>query len=174
MKEMVRYGVTLSLICGVAAASLAAVNLMTKSRIITQAQAEEETALKDVLPQATRFEPVKKDGETLYYKAFDAQGKFSAVAFTAAQKGYSSVIQTMVGMSRDGVINAIKVLSQNETPGLGSGVTSPDFCGQFSGKAIDGLAEVSAITGASISSKAVIDSVKNKAQEIRDLIRNEE
>ena len=173
MKEMIRYGITLSFICAVAAASLATVNLMTKSRIIAQAQAEEGTALKDVLPQVVRFEPIKKDGETLYYKAYDAQGKFSAVAFMAAQKGYSSVIQTMVGMSRDGTISAIKVLSQNETPGLGAGIVSADFCGQFSNKAIDKLGEVQAITGASISSRAVIDSVKNKAQEIMELVRNE-
>lgn len=172
MKEMARYGITLSVICGIAAASLAGVNLLTKSRITAQAQAEEETALKDVLPQAARFEAVKKDGQVVYYKAFDAAGNFTAAAFTAEQKGYSSVIQTMVGMSREGVIGAIKVLSQNETPGLGSAVATPAFCGQFSGKNIDGLSQVQAITGATISSTAVIESVKNKAKQIEELIRN--
>lgn len=173
MREVVRYGVTLSLICAVSAASLAGVNLLTKAKIIAQAQAAEGAALKDVLPQAGRFEPVEKDGEVIYYKAFDAEGNFTDVAFLAKQKGYSSVIQTMVGMSRDGAIKAIKVLAQNETPGLGTGVTAAAFCGQFSGKTIDGLSGVAAITGATISSTAVINSVKNKAGEIEELIRNE-
>lgn len=173
MNEMTRYALTLSIICAVAAATLSGVNLLTKPRILAQAQAAEETALKDVLPQASRFEPVEKDGRVVYYKAFDADGNFTDVAFVAEQKGYSSVIRIMAGMSREGVIGSIKVLSQNETPGLGSGITSDEFGGQFSGKTIEGLSAVRAITGATVSSRAVIDSVKNKAGQIAELLKNE-
>ena len=173
MKEMIRYGLILSLICVVASASLAAMNSLTKSRIIAQAQAEEEDSLKEVLPQAAHFEPVKKDDEIIYYKAHDKDGNLIGVAFKASQKGYSSVIETMAGMMKDGTISAIKILSQNETPGLGAGVAEDDFTGRFSNKNVQNLNEVQAITGATISSRAVIDSVKNKAQEIQELIKNE-
>jgi Na+-translocating ferredoxin:NAD+ oxidoreductase RnfG subunit len=44
MKEMVRYGFILSLICVVASGFLSGVNALTKSRILAQAQAEEEAA----------------------------------------------------------------------------------------------------------------------------------
>lgn len=55
MKEMFRYSLTLSLICIAASGLLATVNLVTKSKIIAQAQAGEEAGLKEVLPAASRL-----------------------------------------------------------------------------------------------------------------------
>lgn len=173
MKEMVRYGLILSLICALASVSLAVVNSITKVRIIAQAEAEEEASLKEVLPEATHFEPVKSGNDIIYYKAHNKDGKFIGVAFKASAKGYSSIIETMAGLTLDGKITAIKILNQNETPGLGARVTDLSFTGQFANKNIRGLNEVQAITGATISSKAVIDSVSKKAQEIKELIKNE-
>lgn len=173
MKEMLRYGFILALICIVASGLLAGVNYLTKPRIIAQAQAEEQNSLKEVLPEAVRFESVKSAQDILYYKAYNKEDKLLGIAFKASTKGYSSIIETMVGMTKDGTINAIKVLSQNETPGLGAGITEVSFTGQFANKNIQDLSGVQAITGATISSKAVIDSVKNKAGEIRELIKDE-
>lgn len=173
MKEMVRYGFILGLICLVASGLLAGVNSLTKSRIIAQAQAE-ESSLKEVIPEAVHFEPVKsKQGEIIYYKAHDKEGRLVGVAFKTSGKGYSSTIETMVGMKKDATITTIKILSQNETPGLGAQITQPQFTRQFTLKNIGNLNEVQAITGATISSKAVIDSVKKKAQELKGLIKDE-
>jgi electron transport complex protein RnfG len=171
MKEMTRYGLILSLICMIAAGLLAGVNSLTKARIIAQAQAEEEASLREVMPEAVHFEPVKTGEEVVYYKAHDKGGKLVGVAFKVSAKGYSSAIETMVGMFGDGRINAVKILSQNETPGLGARVAEPAFAAQF--KNIKDFSNVQAITGATISSKAVIDSVKKKAEEIKALIKNE-
>jgi electron transport complex protein RnfG len=171
MKEMVRYGFILGLICIVAAGLLAGVNSLTKTRIIAQAQAEEEASLKEVLPQAIRFEAVKSGEEIVYYKAYDKEGKLIGVAFKASGKGYSSTIETMAGMLKDGTITTIKILSQNETPGLGANVAESSFSSQFKNK--KDLDEVQAITGATISSKAVIDSVKKRAEEIKKAIQDE-
>ena len=170
MKDLVRYGATLAVICIIAAGLLAGVNALTNSKIISQAQAEEEASLKEVMPQAVHFEAVKSGTEILYYKAHDKDGKLVGAAFKAAGKGYSSTIETMVGMLADGTISSIKVLSQNETPGLGVKVTQPDFTDKFSGKTTDDLSGVQAITGATISSRAVINSVQKKAQEIKELL----
>ncbi|MEI6631988.1 MAG: FMN-binding protein [bacterium] len=170
---MARYGFTLALICIIASGLLAGMNLLTKDRISAQAQDEEEASLREVLPQGERFEAVKAKEEVLYYKAYDKEGRFIAVAFKAAGKGYSSTIESMVGMSRDGLINAIKILSQNETPGLGSRVVEPGFVLGFSNKNLSELNNIQAITGATISSGAVIDSVKKKAEEIKEIIKDE-
>jgi electron transport complex protein RnfG len=173
MKEMLRYGFILSLICVVASGLLAGMNSLTKSKIIAQAQAEEDLSLKGVMPEATHFEAVKSGNETVYYKAHDKEGKLIGVAFKASGKGYSSIVETMVGMRPDGTITAIKILSQNETPGLGARVSEPSFTNRFSNKNIQGLTEIEAITGATISSRAVIDSVKKKAEEIQALLKDE-
>jgi electron transport complex protein RnfG len=171
MKETIKYGFTLALICVIAGASLAVVNSLTKSKILAQAQAEEAGGLKEVLPQADKFEPVKSGEDIIYYKALDKDGKLIGVAFKASGQGYSSPVETIAGMLKDGTITAIKVISQNETPGLGARVTEPEFTSRFANK--KDLNEVEAITGATISSKAVIDSVKKKAQDLKAQIENE-
>ena len=172
MRETIRYGFILAVICIVASGLLAGMNSLTRPKIIAQAQAEEESALREVMPQGEHFEPVKKGEDIIYYKVHNKDGKFIGVAFKASGKGYSSVIDTLVGLARDGTIVAIKILNQNETPGLGARVAESYFTGQFSDKNIQGLANVQAITGATISSKAVIDSVQEKAKEIQELIKN--
>ncbi|MDD4938880.1 MAG: RnfABCDGE type electron transport complex subunit G [Candidatus Omnitrophica bacterium] len=173
MKETLRYGFILGTICIVAGGLLAGINFLTKPRIIAQAQAEEESALKEVMPEGESFEPAKKENGVIYYRVRDKEGKYIGAAFKASGKGYSSAVDTLAGMSPDGQIIAVKVLSQNETPGLGANVVEPPFTGQFAGKNIQDLEGVQAITGATISSKAVIDSVREKGKEIFELIKDE-
>lgn len=173
MKEMVRYGFILALICTVAAGLLASMNLLTNYRILAQARTEEEAALREVMPEGIEFNPVKFGNEVIYYQAYGAKKELIGAVFKASGKGYSSTIETMVGMFKDGMINTIKILSQNETPGLGIRITEPAFTGRFSRKNIQGLADIQAISGATISSKAVMDSVRKKAEEIQSLIKDE-
>ena len=103
----------------------------------------------------------------------DKDGRFIGAAFKASGKGYSSTVETLAGMSKDGVISAIKVLSQNETPGLGSQVAGQEFSRQFSGRQSRDLENVQVISGATISSRAVIEAVRKKAEAVRALIANE-
>ena len=175
MKEMARYGAILALICVVASGLLAAVNKLTGPKIIAAAQSEEQAALKEVMPLADKFIAIKSDADkvVLYYKAFDHQGKLIGFVFKASGKGYSSVIETLAGIFLDGKISAIKVISLNETPGLGMRVTEDKFTAQFNHQNSLDLSSVEAITGATISSRAVMNSVMKKAQEIKELIKND-
>ncbi len=168
MNEMLRYAAVLGIICVGASASLGYVHSFTKDRIIAQAQAEENESLKEVMPEARSFEAVKRGDEILYYKAMGSGGEEVGYCFKASGKGYSSVIETVAGMRLDGTLTAIKVVSQNETPGLGTRVQEESFTSQFKGRLdFDG---VQAIAGATISSRAVIASVRDRAREIKDII----
>ena len=171
---MARYGLILGFICVVAAGLLGIVNALTSPKILAAAQAEEQAALKEVMPLADRFSAVKPDGdkEILYYQAFDRQGKLMGFVFKASGKGYSGVIETLAGIFLDKKISAIKVISLNETPGLGMRVAEDKFIAQFSQQNSLDLSAVQAITGATISSRAVMNSVMKKAQEIEELIKN--
>lgn len=175
MKEIFRFGFILAFICLIAAGLLAAVNVITAPKILAQALAEEQAALKEVMPQASKFIAVKSDvdEQTLYYKAFDDRDKIIGFVFKAAGKGYSSLIQTLVGVDPKGIISAIKVLSQNETPGLGIRITEKKFTDQFKNQDSLTLSGVQAISGATVSSRALMKSVIKKAQEIEGLIKNE-
>ena len=175
MREMARYGFILALICVVAAGLLAVVNTLTGPKILAAARSEEQAALKEVMPLAVKFSAVKSaaDEEVLYYKAFDHQNRLMGFVFKASGKGYSSVIETMAGIFTDGKISAIKIISLNETPGLGMRVSEDKFRSQFNQQNSLDLSKVEAITGATISSRAVMDSVMKKAQEIQTLIKND-
>lgn len=171
MKETLRFGFILGIICVVAAGLLAGVDILTKPKILAQEKLEEELSLRAIFPSAHHFDEVRDGGKVIYYKVFSNDGKFIGVAFKASGKGYAGEIKTLVGMLSDGRITAIKVMSQSETPGLGSRIAETNFTERFQGKS--DLSGVEAITGATISSSAVIDSVKQKAEEIRLRVKNE-
>jgi len=189
-----KFAATLLIICLAASGLLSVVHRWTYPKIMEQARAEEAQSLKDVFPEATEFEPVRQGQEVLYYKALGA-GKVLGYAFTASRRGYASEIVTMAGMDAQGVIQKIKILSQNETPGLGTRIIEvvqketlwdvllkkarlkekpePWFQAQFSGKRYDALeGSVDTITGATITSKAVLDSIVEKAGEVMEMIRD--
>jgi len=170
---MVRYGFILGVICVLASGLLAGVNALTADQIIQQQRDQEEKILTQILSGASRFEAIKAaDGEAIYFKVYDQDNQLIGIAFKASGKGYSSTVETMVGMLPDGKITGIKIISQAETPGLGSRVAQPSFCEQFKNKNVQDLEQVQAITGATISSRAVINSVEKKAKEVMELIKN--
>jgi len=171
MKEVLKYGLILSAICLIASGLLAGVYSFTKPQIDKQAQNEINEALTQVVPQANRFEPVQSTDEILYYRGYDKNNKLAGFVFKAQAKGYSSTIETLVGVSLQKKIIAIKVIAQNETPGLGSRVTEKTFIQQFANKNVNELSNVSAISGATISSSAVIASVKEKLEKIQNILK---
>lgn len=172
MKKLLNYGFTLGGICVIAAGLLAGAHSLTRPRILIQEQKEEEAALKAVFPEGDRFDSVKsEEGRNIYYKVYGQEGRFLGIAFKAFGKGYSSRIETIAAMDPQGAIKTIKILSHAETPGLGTRITEPSFISQFSGKNVRDL-NIQAISGATISSKAVIDSVKKKAKELEGVIRD--
>lgn len=190
-----KYAATLAIICLAASGLLSAVFNLTQPKILYQKAQEELSGLKEVCPRAADFEPVKDGEDVVYYKALDGGKNIIGYAFKAVKKGYSSDIVTMAGMDRDGVISRIKILSQNETPGLGTRITEviqketfwdvvlkksklgapprPWFQSQFDGKKSEDLkGSVHVITGATVSSRAVIDSVQEKAGVVMERIRH--
>lgn len=125
-------------------------------------------------------------GETIY-AAYDDQGTLKGVAMPAAAQGYQDLIRLLYGYDPScRCIRGIKVLKMTETPGLGDKIsTDPAFQANF--EALDakpaasgqGLAnaivtvkhgtkknpwEIDAISGATISSKAVGKALDGSAQ----------
>jgi len=200
MKSFLRFTLVLGLVNLVAASVLASVYFITKPKIEMQEAMVKENALKQVIPLTVgnRVEPVEEDGAVKYWEVFKgSSSRVQGYVFIAKKYGYSSVIETMVGIKKDGTITGVRMLSQNETPGLGAKITevvsdktilkalkqffskerkvekegTPYFTEQFNGCNIYKLefcedAGVHAISGATISSKAVLDSIREKGLEI--------
>ncbi|TRZ95306.1 RnfABCDGE type electron transport complex subunit G [bacterium] len=173
MKETIRYGFILGIICLVASAVLAAVDSVTEPKIKLQKEEAENKALSEVLPEAASFKPHPGNGRIDYYVARDKSGNIIGFVIKSEGKGYSSNIEVLTGLSRDLEIGEIKILYQNETPGLGSRISESSFRKQFQGRSLDSLDQVQAITGATISSRAVIDSIKAKTGDLKEQLMRE-
>ncbi len=142
-----------------------------------------QEAIGRVLPGVVRAEEVHRDGLILY-RGIDASGKLVGYAFITQGPGYQGTIQLMVGVSPDlSELTGMEVLESVETPGLGARITEPEFQGQFRGlKASPGIGyvkagrkptpnEITAITGATISSRSVVDIVNRGLEEVRRIIQ---
>jgi electron transport complex protein RnfG len=184
MKEIVRFGFILMTVSVVAAAALAAVYGVTNPRILQQKEAQLQEALAAALPGSdpATLATVREEGEVIYYRAF-APGDTSrpmGYAFLARGPGYSSTIETIVGIDTTGKVLGMKILYQSETPGLGTklqevkyGEKEAWYPRQYLGKAAGVLAvdkdggEIRAITGATVSSRAVTRSINEGYARLR-------
>lgn len=159
MKKIFGLVLSLTLISGVCAAVLAFVNGLTQEPIRATAAANEQKAVKAVLPPAVAT--VEANGPVFVGK--DAAGKVVGYAAKGSDAGgYGGDIVLMVGFEADKrTVVCYKTLAAAETPGLGMKLNAPEFAGQFAGR--DGSAlsvtkdggEIEAITSATITSRAV-------------------
>ena len=106
--------------------------------------------------------------------------------FIASGESFASTIETMVAVDTDGKIVGIKVISHEETPGYGDkieeireGEDAHWFTGQFIGKsASDSIAlkedsvDIDAITGATVSSNAVTESINTGLKKLVKIMQN--
>lgn len=168
MQSPVRLGLTLMLICVVAAGLLAFTSAQTGPIIAKNDQAKLEAALKELVPEAEKFEATEEDGKT-FYQGLKGEEKVGVVA-VFPQKGFGGLMKLMLGVGSDGKITGFRVLEHSETPGLGARITEAKFQQQFVGKSVSDPfqvgKDVQAISGATISSRSVAGGVKLMAGEI--------
>lgn len=147
-------------ICFVVSTALGLTNSITAPLIEEAERAAAEAARLEVLPEASGFERVDLEGlpqgVTDVYRAQNGVG----FVFMLSTKGYGGEMRLICGVNAEGHITATKVLVHAETQGLGSKITSAAFSGQFIGNDSE-LSDVSAISGATISSNAYINAVKD-------------
>ena len=199
MGSYVRLVITLTAIAAAASFGLSAVYNATHEITEEYKRLETESARVEVLPseggevfEETVTDSMLEGRPFAYHTAYvgEATDEVRGYTFTAYGKGYSSTIETIVGVVPDGSISGIKIVSQQEMPGLGAKIqevsssntlwavisgsavdetgASPWFQEQYAGLKEDGLTVVKtqgsdgilAITGATISSEAVTASVR--------------
>lgn len=173
MKETIKYGFILGLICFLSSGLLAIVHGVTEEKIALAKEKEINAALREVMPQGYDFKPQIKEETIIYYSVYDHSKKLIGFALKSANKGYSSEIEVLTGLDIGLKITNVKILSHNETPGLGNRITEPQFIGQFTGKTSESLDQAQVITGATISSGAVMHAVKDKITELKDQLIKE-
>jgi Na+-translocating ferredoxin:NAD+ oxidoreductase subunit G len=175
MKEFVRLVVTPTVICLLAGVLLAAVNKVTEEPIARAKQAEKSEAMKQVLPDCDN-EPmgdtvvVTEDGAQWTFYVARSGGTFvGAACISTTSEGYGGDISIMVGINADDEVQAIAILDQKETPGLGANIKSDGFRACFNCRSAEETnwsvkkdgGDIDEITAATISSRAVVGAVKS-------------
>ena len=129
-------------------------------------------------------EGTEKRELTKAFVGFDADGKRLGVAVTAEGPGFQEIMSLMIGFDPEtGALTGIKILDEKETPGLGDKVENDrSFLAQFVGRVApvvgtrtkpgDGTSQVQTITGATISSRAVIRIVNGAIARWRPLVQD--
>ena len=167
--------VALFVITAVSGGLLGLVYGMTKDTIAEVDLKKNQAAIEAVLNTGTPIDHLQEAtlDELPCNLAYDAQGNLLGAAVkTYSNAGFNGRIELMVGILTDGTINAISVLSQSETPGLGANMVNPKFKDQFNGKnpasynltvKKDG-GDVDAITAATISSRAFCEALRTASE----------
>ena len=165
VKYVLRIALTLLAITAVVAVILAAVNSVTAPRIAAQNEQKTPAAIEAVLPGGGQ-EVAFTDDTGLVTAAYKGDNG-CAVQVTPA--GFNGAVTMMVGVDNDGKVTGISIISHTETAGLGATAAADTDAGrafrdQFIGMsgtvsvAKDG-GEVDALTGATITSRAVCTGV---------------
>lgn len=165
-------------ICVVAGAVLAAVNYLTAGPIEASKTAALENAIKAVTPEFNNkpseesYKVAMPEGDSLRIYPAKMDGQFVGAAVESfSKKGFSGEIKVIVGFDTEGKLCNYSVLQHAETPGLGAKMQEwfrTDKNKQsIIGRKLDtnGLkvtkdgGDVDAITAATISSRAFLDAV---------------
>lgn len=182
MNKVVKMLLVLSITAAVSGGILAKVFHFADPLIQENKKKELQAAIFLVLPGAKDYKTLEKEVDKekiVIYKGIDADGSSVGIAFEANGGGFQGNIKIMVGLNTDYLkLKAIKVLEQNETPGLGNRIKEPQFEDQFKGLEVKPKIEyikyrkpekpnqITAITGATISSDAVVKNINNAVEKV--------
>lgn len=170
MNKMLRLSLVLLLITAVTGTVLGVVHTITLEPIRITKEKIRMEALQLTLPGATEFKTLKlgtdPQGSISEINAGSSTEELLGYNFTVSPKGYAGKIEMVVGIGKKGEVQGIKLLAHAETPGLGAEAAAPKFLDQFKNKVVDkftvtktpsdGDADIQAISGATITSDAVI------------------
>ncbi len=171
VRSIIKTGAILLVIGFVCTLLLALCNSMTKDRIASLAANAEQEAMASTLPIADKFVKLQYDGGGIVTAVYEGKSEDKTVVgycVKAEPIGYGGTISMIVGIDTDGKVTGVDIVSMSETPGLGAKASNPEFTDGFVGKSA-GIKvkksgapnddEISAISGATVTSKAVTEGV---------------
>jgi electron transport complex protein RnfG len=193
MNLTTRMIVVLTVLTMIAGGTLSYWDGFTGPRIEAYRLEQLKLAIAEVLPSHEKYDEISGDGMILYVGKNTTEPEPVGVAFEAIGNGFQGKISIMVGISLDfQTINAIKILEQLETPGLGTKiVVDPSnkqdpywFPNQFKNLMSMPMIEVvkntkpskpneiEAITGATISSQAIATIINDGIKKAKSIYQS--
>ncbi|MBD0845952.1 electron transport complex subunit RsxG [Pectobacterium versatile] len=191
---MRRHAMTLALFAAFTTAITAIVNMLTEPTISHQAMLQQKMLLDQVVPAELYNSDIQKEcyvvtnpalGSSAPHRVFIARQNGEPVAAaleSTAPDGYSGAIRLLVGADFHGKVLGVRVTEHHETPGLGDKIEEriSDWITRFNGLMVQGEHDTrwavkkeggmfDQFTGATITPRAVINSVKRSALYLQTL-----
>ncbi len=182
-KESTKMIVVLVVVSLLAATSLSMVYEKTRPTIEENKRIELKNSLGEVFPLGDRFEENNelalisegREGIKKMFDGYDKEDNKIGVVLLMDTIGFAGSIRMLVGVDNSKKITGMKILEHLETPGLGERITEDEFLNQFTGKPITlQIEDVDAITGATISSTAVIETITGNVGRISEYLVEDE
>ncbi len=157
--------ISVTVVVFIAVILLGLTDTVVRPKIVWQKEQKIQRMLFEIFPNMT--EHTLEDDIYMIYSN-EAEIGF---AFLAVGKGYGGLIDILVGLENETTIKGVTIVSHLESPGLGARITESSFTVQFVGVNIADVAlrqkggEIDAITGATISSRAVVEAIRAAAVE---------
>ena len=157
--------IAVTVVVFIAVALLGLTDNLVREKIEWQKEQKIQRMLFEIFPNMTEH-TLEGDIYRIY-----SNGAEIGSAFLAVGKGYGGLIDILVGLENETTIKGVTIVSHLESPGLGARITESVFTDQFTGVNIADVAlrqkggEIDAITGATISSRAVVEAIKATAME---------
>ncbi len=181
MKKIAKMVLTLTFLGLVSGLVLSLVSNYADPKIEQNKQEALREAIYYVVQPTEDYEKKTVDGKIIY-ETYNASGQLAGYAFTASGGGYQGTIRLMAGVGpKLQEIKGIQILESSETPGLGGKIRGEGFKGQFRGLQVPGklglvkseepeTGEIQAITGATISSRAVVNIINKELTRVRSIL----
>lgn len=174
MRDFFRLAGVLTLISVLAGGALSYTYTITQPIIEANRQQKKIEMLSKVLPPFDNRPEQdimilnNEKGEPVEFYVGKKNGKPTGVAFRSVAKGYAGNISIMVGVTPEGKVYGIEIISQNETPGLGNKIAHKQYTGQFLNKTLSGSrwevkkrgGDFDQIAAATVSSRAVVKGIE--------------
>lgn len=157
----------LTMVVCISVIALSIVNDITRDRIDDSKQQKINEMLAEQFPEMDRSR-YREDIDVHIIYTDDA---IIGYAFMITASGYGGPIEILVALENstlvgeDIIIRSIVIIANSETPGLGDRITTPAFLDQFRGIGVEDVrlkdegGRIDAITGATVSTRAVVSSV---------------
>jgi len=179
MRSAVKMISVLTIIGFISGAVLVLVYTYANPIIAKNRKKEMEKAIFRIFPEGKTYDK-RTFGKDTVFNVKDKKGSLLGYAFLAKGNGYQGAIEIMAGIKSDlKTLAGIEILESQETPGLGQEIASDKFGSQFKGLEVapeiiyvknvepSKPNEIQAITGATISSRAVVTILNEKIEVIK-------
>jgi len=181
MKETLKITSVLTSVCVICAFFLSFVYNAASEKIELNAKKAINDAIITLAPSAVTINETAI-GNSVIYKLLDKKNIFIGYAFIAQGQGYQGkIIILAVTDSAFKAIQGIEIIESVETPGLGAKINESSFKGQFKNlnsaekfkcvqSASENHSQIQAITGATVSSRAVVNILNTRIEELKKLL----